>query len=43
MRAVLVTANGHEHAYVTSRLMKALGSAVVGVVLESRAPSLQSA
>src|SRR6266581_5875397 len=43
MRAVLLTAPGQEHAYVTSRLVTALGSAVVGVILESRTPSVQSA
>jgi hypothetical protein len=43
MRAVLLTGPGHEHAYVISRLVTALGSAVVGIVLESRAPSVQSA
>ena len=43
MRAVILTASGTEHSYVSNALIATLGDRVIGVVLESRQASIRSA
>ena len=43
MRAVILTAGGTEHSYVSNALIETLGDRVVGIVLESREASIRSA